>query len=43
MNIVKKWNITKEAFDSNITYTYPKECTDEDFNDTEFNMNFKSL
>ena len=43
MNIIKKWNITKNDFDVNKTYTYPKECTDEDFNDTKFNKNFKSL
>ena len=42
MNIIKKWNITKNDFDVNKTYTYPKECTDEDFNDTEFNRNFKN-
>ena len=43
MNIVKKWNATSEKFDSTNTYTYPRECTDEDFNGTSFNREFKKL
>ena len=43
MNIVKQWNVISESFDSVITYTYPRECTDEDFNGTSFNREFKKL